>query len=537
MLNRRLTWPVTGKTRTNWNDFFKASPSLWHGVAKGIDVLRFWSATLRRFMTACGGNVAMIYGLALVPLTLATGGGLDYARAVVVEAAMNDALDSAALAVASAKGLSQTQMQTLAQQYFDANYHQSSDYGRPVAVTVTKSGQTVTVSTSCDMPTTMLRVAGYANWTVKASSTVTYGQTKLWVALVLDNTGSMSDSDRTGLTKMSALKSASHSLLTLLQGAGTNPGDVRVSIIPFARNVKIGTSYATSDWLSFDDFAAAPPKPASSIGPGSKCPWSDNDEGYHCIKNSTNGSNDISKIADNGNICPSDTLSGHYWNGCYDSVSTGWNSWSHTWHANDNRTWSGCVTDRGLATKPTGSDYDVNVATPSPQIKKSMMVAENSPSCPVASVLGLSYDWTALSNKIDAMSPSGATNQTIGLVWGWHSLTQGAPLNPPALPDQTQRVLIILSDGLNTQNRWSGNGSSQSSDVDSRMALVCANAKAAGLVVYAVYVDINGAQGNSSVLQSCASDASKYYDLTSAGQIQQAFTDIGQQITNLRVSQ
>jgi hypothetical protein len=38
------------------------------------------------------------------------------------------------------------------------------------------------------------------------------------------------------------------------------------------------------------------------------------------------------------------------------------------------------------------------------------------------------------------------------------------------------------------------------------------------------------------VLQNCASDPSMYYDLTSASEISQAFNQIGQKITNLRVS-
>jgi Flp pilus assembly protein TadG len=499
-------------------------------------------AWLRRFWTARRGNVAVIYALALLPLTLAAGGGLDYARAIVVKQSMGGALDAAALAVATASKSSTTaQLQTVAQQYFSANYNLSSGYGTPTAVTVTKSGQTITVSASCSMPTTMLQVIGISNWSVTSTSTVTYGQTKLWVALVLDNTGSMAQSDNTGLTKMSALKSASHSLLTLLQSAGANDGDVRVSIIPFTRNVLIGTSYASSSWLSFSDFIAAPTAPATSIGPGSNCPWSDTSNGYHCASAPANGSSDASRVPSSGTysgyICPSQSTSGHYWNGCYDSVSTGKNTWSHTWRANATSTWTGCITDRGLATKPSGSDYDVLADTPTSQIAKSMMVAENAPSCPGTAVLPLTYDWTVLNSRIDAMVANGSTNQTIGLVWGWHSLTQGVPLSPPALPDDTQRVIVILSDGLNTQNRWSGNGSAQSSDVDSRMALVCANAKAAGITIYAVYVDIGGSQGNSSVLQACATDSSKYYDLTSSSQIQSAFTDIGQQITNLRVSQ
>jgi hypothetical protein len=39
------------------------------------------------------------------------------------------------------------------------------------------------------------------------------------------------------------------------------------------------------------------------------------------------------------------------------------------------------------------------------------------------------------------------------------------------------------------------------------------------------------------VLQNCASDAGKYFDLTTSGQIISTFNAIGQQITNLRVSQ
>jgi hypothetical protein len=211
--------------------------------------------------------------------------------------------------------------------------------------------------------------------------------------------------------------------------------------------------------------------------------------------------------------------------------------WKHTWVANATSSWGGCVTDRGTTTKPSGQAYDVEDVTPVTATAATLMVAENSPGCPNTTILPLGYDWNALSSKIDAMSPNGSTNQTIGLAWGWQSLTQGAPLSPPALPANTQRFIILLSDGLNTQNRWSGDGSNQSTDVDGRMALACSNAKTDGVIIYAVFVDLNGTQGNSSVLQNCASDNSKYFDLTTSAQIVTAFAAIGQQITNLRVSQ
>ena len=69
------------------------------------------------------------------------------------------------------------------------------------------------------------------------------------------------------------------------------------------------------------------------------------------------------------------------------------------------------------------------------------------------------------------------------------------------------------------------------------MALACTNAKAAGITIYTIFVDLGGTQGNSAVLQSCATDTSKYFDLTTSGAIITTFNSIAQQITNLRVSQ
>ena len=149
-----------------------------------------------------------------------------------------------------------------------------------------------------------------------------------------------------------------------------------------------------------------------------------------------------------------------------------------------------------------------------------------------------STGWTNLNNTVTNMTAGGATDQPIGLAWGWMLMTSGSPIvDPGALPANTQQVIILLSDGLNTQDRWTGSGSSQDSGTDARMGLVCTNAKAAGITIYAVFVDLNGTQGNSTVLQNCATDSSKYFDLTAASQIISTFNQIGQQITNLRVAQ
>ncbi|GAA0550146.1 hypothetical protein GCM10008941_32630 [Rhizomicrobium palustre] len=497
-------------------------------------------ARLKAFTQDRRGNVAVIFAVSLVPLCLAIGASLDYARATMVRAAMNEALDVAALAVGGKKNISQSDANTLAQQYFNANYKIDPSYGTPAAVSVSISSSSVTVTTSDVMPTTMLKIVGVSSLPVSASSTVAWaGTAKLWVSLVLDNTGSMADTDSTGLSKMAALKTAAHQLLDTLKASASNPGDVQVSIIPFARDVNIGTGYSNASWLSFSDFDAAPPTPSNSIGPGGGCPWQDYDEGYHCTSGPSNGASDTNAIpywgSYSGYICPSLTVTGHYWNGCFDS--SGWWGYTHTWKANPHSTWTGCVTDRGGSAKPNGQAVDVRNTTPTISDPTSLFVAENTPSCPTATILPLGYDWNALSSKVDSMQPNGSTNQTIGMVWGWQSMTQGAPLNPPVMPTGTQRVMILLSDGLNTQNRWSGNGYDVSSDVDGRLALACSNAKADGIIIYTLFVNINGGSGSSAPLQGCASDKSKYFTLTTSSQIISAFATIVGQIGALRVTQ
>ena len=55
--------------------------------------------SLRAFIGAKNANVAMIFAVSLVPLTVAAGVGLDFARGAMVRSSMSEALDAAALAV------------------------------------------------------------------------------------------------------------------------------------------------------------------------------------------------------------------------------------------------------------------------------------------------------------------------------------------------------------------------------------------------------------------------------------------------------
>ncbi len=94
-----------------------------------------------------------------------------------------------------------------------------------------------------------------------------------------------------------------------------------------------------------------------------------------------------------------------------------------------------------------------------------------------------------------------------------------------------------MSDGLNTENRWSTNQSS----IDKRMhdssngTGTCANIKAAGITIYSIQVD-TGNDGLSTVMQSCASGTDKFWRITSAGALGTVFNAIGTNLTKLRVA-
>jgi hypothetical protein len=127
------------------------------------------------------------------------------------------------------------------------------------------------------------------------------------------------------------------------------------------------------------------------------------------------------------------------------------------------------------------------------------------------------------------MQAAGNTNVTIGLVWGWHALTASQPLpegSDPA-PDK-DKVIVLLTDGDNTQNRWS----TSSSSIDQRTALACTNAKAANIKIYTVRV----IDGDATLLKNCASKPTMYYDVQQASQLNSVFSSIAQNLANLRIA-
>src|ERR1044072_3375611 len=549
----------------------------------------------RNFIQDRRGAVAPMFALAIIPVIGFVGVAVDYSRANAIKASLQASLDATALAMARlAPTLTAEQLQEKTSAYFTAQFTRPE--AKNVSVTTaytTTDGSTLTVTASGSVETTFTRVMGYTSLGVGSSSTIKWGNQRLRVALVLDTTGSMASAG-----KIDAMKTATKNLIDQLKDAATTPGDVYVSIVPFSRAVNAGSGNSTADWIDWTDWEGEPPyirtnKPSNwdQIGPGSNCPFSNSNHGFRCMGNPANGSSNVSNVSNRGTykgyICPSMdngnkiTAQGsiHY-NGCYDSqpstttsehqVCSGWSCscgstpncsctgsggskvckqtvtstgapYSHAWIPNARSTWNGCVADRGNSTTPHTENYDQRIVAPVAGTAASRFPAQQYDLCS-PEVKGLNYSWSTMKTLVDGLYPAGSTNQPIGLVWGWQSLVGGGPFAMPAKDaNYTYReVIILLSDGLNTQDRWYGNGSAASTQVDDRMwvtggAGTCKNIKDTGVTIYAIQVNTGG-DPLSTLLQNCATASSRFVMLTTANQIVTTFQQIGTQLSQLRIA-
>jgi Flp pilus assembly protein TadG len=436
-------------------------------LRKSLSALR---SMVRRYGISNHGNVAMMFGLTLFPLLVATGGVVDFTRYFRAQTDMQDAIDATALALSrqpNIGSMSTAEMQAFATDYFKGNFSNPETEELTVTASYSSKGPTVKLDAAGTLPTTLLGLIHLDELPLAASAKTVWGQQRLRVALVLDNTGSMAQDN-----KMAALKAASHSLLGQLEVAASKKGDVYVSIIPFSKDVNADASNFGESWVKWD------------------------------LWDEVNGICSVSKYTTSSSCVGA----------------------KNAWTVNDHKTWNGCVTDRD-------QDYDTTNVEPAAGTAGTLFPAEQYGSCS-SPLMGLTYDWTALNDAIDAMQPSGNTNQAIGLQWGWQSLTS-SPFTVPALDPahEYKQIIILLTDGLNTEDRWD----KVQSNIDARQKIACDNIKATGVEVFAVQVN-TGKDPTSMLLENCASNPSNFFLLKSADEIVTTFEQIGTEIAELRLS-
>lgn len=428
------------------------------------------SEIARRFCRNQRGNVLVMTGFLIVPFVGIVGVTVDYSRASNTRQALTAAIDSASLMAArDAQKLSDGELNTRVQNWIRDNLPESARSEFTGAkLTIDRTARTIHIAADANVPTTIARVIGTQSIPVKSNSEATWGTNRIELALVLDNTGSMSSSN-----KMTSLKTAAKSLVKIMKDAAIETDQIRVSIVPFNTQVRIPRSFKDEQWIRY--------------GLTRK---------VNCENRWQNG-----KWVE---VCDTETMTKATW-----SKSSG-----------------GCITDRD-------KDYDVSDGgsyAASMQQYPAFWCTQSS----LAEILPLTSDWTSLNNRIDAMTPVGATNVTIGAVWGLTTLSPSAPYTEakPATEPNLKKYMILLTDGDNTQNRWDGNGQDHSPEVDKRTKLACSSIKSAGIELYTIRV----IAGNADLLRDCASKADMYYDVQNASQLDPVFKQIANEISQVRLT-
>ncbi|MBZ0218016.1 MAG: hypothetical protein K8F25_15775, partial [Fimbriimonadaceae bacterium] len=468
-----------------------------------------------------------------------------YSRASQVKTAMQTALDSTALHLGLLpQDSSQAVLEAEAANYFAANYQGESDVNLGT-ITVLKDGPAIKLVLNADLPTMFMTIANIDKMDVGAVSEVLLGGGTIEIAMVLDNSGSMSGS------KLSALKTAARGLVeTLYDALPPNSTDLSFSLVPFATFVDIGENNANASWMD------------------------------------TQARSSIHRQDFNGNVGNRfdffNNISNVQWEGCvearpypHDVQDTPPDSsvpdtlyvpaFAPDEPGDAGRTW------------PYGNSYLDDSTNGNDRIKQEHTHKYASGAVAVPALWGTQYNFgpsllcrqsnlmplTTSENAIDTalqnMFAKGGTNIVQGLVWGWRTLsptepfTQGRAYND----NRNQKILILLTDGQNSYNGANnqnhslymaygyskhgrlGTTSSSSSTLndalDTRTAEACVNIKATGILVYTITFNLNH-NATIQLMRNCATASSYYYNSPSVSDLDDVFENIAAKLLKLRLT-
>jgi Flp pilus assembly protein TadG len=519
---------------------------------------------LRAFCRDRRGAVAIIVAFALIPVAAMMGLALDYSRASLAKAELQAAVDSAGLAAAQMpRDTSLEAIKAKAQEWVEASL--SGKGMGAVTVDAKKVDSNLTFEVSTTVPMTLFSLVRRAPLPLVASNQVTWDIGKVEIALVLDNTGSMSTNN-----KIDNLKTAATKLVDVLQKAVTKPDQVKIGIVPFSMTVKIGSSYKDQTWIS--QHALSPINQQIFWDKVTDKPTSPNRFDLFSKLSLSWGGCVESRPApyDIQDTAPSTTTPATLFVPFFapDEPNRDKNDNTGSYpnsYLNDGGSWTEFKKRQGnvakyLSPSWTGGGTGPNLG------------------CDMTSILRLSTDLAAggaVRNKITAMKATGETNIPMGLIWGWHLLAPHAPFSD-GVPYDTENVtkyVILMTDGENTYGDADKSANENNSDytglgyiwqrrlgnttdnpgtstrtglMNDRLQALCTNMKkkpasgqpkssaAPDIQVYTIGVGVNDTTRG--YLQKCASLESMYHDVTATADMTPVFTRIADEISQLRLS-
>ena len=383
------------------------------------------------------GAAALLFGITLIPVLLAIGSSVDYARALSAKQRLAQAIDAAGLAAASWPDLDAAQVEAKVNEFIDANFPSQIE-GSPTSITAVKTEDTLTITANGKVDTTFMKIAGFNHVPISAYTEISLKQKKIELVMALDNTGSMSWSG-----KLAGLKDAATTLVDVLK-PDANPDDeeVKIGLVPFAAAVNIGSDKLGLGWI--DETAQ------SSIA------GEDFAAGVNVLDLYTQ-------------------ISNQQWNGCvrarpvpFDTQDDPPTSADRRWvpyFAPDAPDVGGSYYNRYASDAGySGSywDYDARQRYTG---KYNGLTNGNIPNdgpdfnCRIPTVTPMTQVKGDIISGINAMIASGSTVIPTGLSWGWRLISPSEPFTEGAAysDDDVIKAIILLTDGRNDVGGGLGN--------------------------------------------------------------------------------
>ena len=406
---------------------------------------------LRRFGARDEGATAPIFAFCAIALVFAAGIAIDGSRQSTARVQVQSATDAAALAAAAAYGTGSENYKTVANSYFQKSIAQFPDLAAAnitTDVSIDKTNNTLTMTATGEIPTTLTSIAGFDSMPLGADSSEP----------VSSGTGSGSG---TGTQQV----------------ASTGGGSISSTVsLPVFSDHHKGQIVLVMDYSSSMD---------ESIG-GKKKYVTMRDEAAKLV--SSLSQNKTNKDVEFGLVPFSHavrvTMPNNYYYGQTGTSST-----------------TNCIDDRNYP-------YNRSTSTPDTSSKNNSSKFFTT-SCSYFSsknlnVRALSLDHTATINQINAMSPYGNTHIALGMETAWHLLTPNAPYQAPVNTEETLKAVVLLTDGQQTSPGNGPNNILSVAQAETNLEEQCKLMKAAGIRVVTVSFDLSDTQTQNR-LKECSS--------------------------------
>jgi Flp pilus assembly protein TadG len=481
---------------------------------------------LSRFRRETKGNIAVLVAIAAVPLMICASLVLDLSLAYSEKSSAQSALDAAVLAAAASSLTDDTQIQERVTKVYAAN----------VGTSIAKSSTVTSFSYNTDTRQIDATATGnsktffgkFVNFTqipfTVSSQAQRKGEGTLEVALVLDNTWSMSDTLPDHTVKITTLKTAANSLVNTIMSS-TASQYVKVAVVPYADYVNVGTGNRNQAWVNVGaDYDQVVPQTCSTVTQQ----WvASNPVKYSC-SSTTDG------------ITTTGTCTSYTWTLVnvtpYQSCSGGYTN---------HYKWYGCVGSRSGANRL--SDQPVALAYPG--------FLATSQGClnPIVPLTGTKL---TINNAINGLvvNIGGYKPETYipaGLIWGVNVLSPSAPFTEGAAYDvankQPRKTIILMTDGSNTlvlnpangtHVKPSGTAAQQAAALAQTYAdqqSICTYAKSQKIEIYTVSFAVSD-QTAINALTACATDSAHAFNASDSASLMAAFQTIAGKLNNVRIS-